>query len=302
MRLSGEMAKQARNALQTPTKSSVLDQFATTLDAESGERLRRLVSEYFAIPETTRGCIATDLRGVVETFTGPLGNLVLAQRKRTTTLDEVIHRGLILVIDLPLGDSGNATLPALVAIKLALFDRLLGRLSARCGGRPLSRRPVAVFVDEFHCLASRGRLGGEDHFLARCREFGVVNILATQSLSLLAGALRDLDKLHALVANCRTRVFGSNSDPATNNLASGFCGTSNGTPIQRARIWHESEALRRAVSDSNGEERLLVEPHRFADLRTGQFYVATPSRGVYRLDLNFRLAKPLLKVLRPPAV
>jgi len=300
LRMAGGMAKQARNSASATRKPTLLDRFGATLDTESCDRLRRLLVEYFAIPDTTRGCIATDLRGVVEAFAGPLGKLILSPGRQTITMDEVIQRGRILVIDLPLGDSGNATLPALIAIKLALFDRLLGRLSARCDGKPLCRRPVTVFIDEFHCLVSRGRLGGEDHFLARCREFGVTAVLATQSLSLLVGALRDVDKLHALVANCRTRVFGANTDAATNNLAAGFCGSGVGAPLERARIWHPSEALRRAVSDASGEERLLVEPHRFGELRTGQFYLGTPARGVYWVDLNFRLEKPILKILRHP--
>ncbi len=214
--------------------------------------------------------------------------------------------------ELNAGENGALTLnPELAAIYRAALNACASvdkgvSLDAVCREwaeikRRLGHVAPMTAVDEFHCLASRGRLGGEDHFLARCREFGVITVLATQSLSLLAGALRDSDKLHALAANCRTRVFGSNTDGVTNNLAAGFCGTSKGTPVQRARVWHESKAFRRAVSDSDGEERLLVEPHRFAELRTGQFYVATPSRGVYWLDLNFRLAKPTVKVLRPPA-
>jgi hypothetical protein len=45
---------------------------------------------------------------------------------------------------------------------------------------------------------------------------------------------------------------------------------------------------------------LLIEPHRFADLATGEFFSVTPSRAVHRINYDHRLARPAVTTLRDP--
>ncbi len=300
LRLTRSLADQAQQALENGKPATLLERLNSTLSTESSNQLVHLLNEWYAIAEQTRGCIAADLRGMTESFrAGPMMHIFQSEAA-PITLEKIIDEGKILIIDLPLADTGDATLAPMLALKLALFARLLGRASATHNGRPLSRRPVAVIIDEFHSLLSRGRTGGEDQFLSRCREFGVTVVLASQSLSLVAGTLRDSQKVHALAANCRTKVFGHNSDDYTNSLASFCCGMSTGAKIQRSPVWHGSELFRRAITDTNYGTQALVLPFRFLDLITGQFYLTTADHSVHWLDLDFSLKRPIVKTLRRP--
>jgi hypothetical protein len=56
-----------------------------------------------------------------------------------------------MIIDLPAAESGSANWPALVALKLAITQRLLSRYTALHHGTPLSRRGVVIVQDERSC-------------------------------------------------------------------------------------------------------------------------------------------------------
>ena len=159
-----------------------------------------------------------------------------------------------------------------------------------------------MVIDEFQNLVSKGRTGGEDLMMAQCREHGVIVLLATQSLSLLAGTLRSDAKLAALVANCRTKVFGRNGDQLTNQIASMSCGRGGLRKVCRAPVWHGGERFRAFVTETAGGDTPVVGPDEFPALRTGQFVLVTADGGTYRLDLRHGLQGPRLKVLASPGV
>ena len=295
------LGKCVRKEWEQSRKLSELDQFASTLEPSSTQTLLQLLNEYYRLPDSTRGCVSADIRGMTELFRSSPSPLLFDSRRTPITFEQIIDRGQIAIIHLPLADSGNAALPALAAIKLALFTRLLGRMTALCERRPLSRRPVALFFDEFHTLVSRGRTGGEDLFLSRSREFGVVTVMASQSVSLLAGALRDPQKLQGFIANCRTQIFGFNTDEATNRMASEICGTHADIINTGLPVWYGGAAFREFVRSGNvGQERLVMPIHRFRELKTGQFVVNAADGSVHEVDLDFRLDAPRRVLLKPP--
>ena len=282
-----------------------LGQFQAALTEESQLRLNSLVLEFTRLSNETRYSILADIRGVLDTFKTAETSRYLfgdgpSMSEIPLTLEEVIHTGKILVVDLPLADGGNSSLPVLLALKLALFGRLLGRNAAQFNGEPLCQRPALVVIDEFQNLVSAGRTGGEDLMLAQCREHGVTVLLATQSLSLLAGVLQNDSKLAALVANCRTKVFGRNGDTLTNRMASFACGRLEVGGVQRAPVWHGGAAFRAFVTDTMPGEAPVVPDNRFASLQTGQFYAATADGATHWLDLRHSLPAPESKLLRPP--
>jgi hypothetical protein len=268
---------------QTP-----LNRIFLKLNALSKEKLTHLVREYSLLAPTTRSCVLSDLRSLVQLLrSGPAGNVFSPAHKVIVSLEQIIHEGKILVLDLPLSDSSNATRPVLLAVKLALMNRILGRTSALCCGEQLNqKRPIVIVIDEFQSLISRGRSGGEDQFISRCREFGAIAIYATQSLSLLGGTIRDPAKLEALLANLRTRVFGHSTDQWTCEQAAALCGTSVGREIQLAQVWHGSERLKCLVTIDAPGGNPRVSPGTFATLKTGQFIVATADGKCHTLDAS----------------
>ena len=284
-------------------RNTKLGMFHAALTEESKLKLNALVIEFFRLADATKYSIVADVRGVLDIFTNAETSRYLLGDDDTNqfTLEEVIHEGKILIVDLPLADGGNSSYPTLLALKLALFGRLLGRNSALYKGDPLRRRPVCVVIDEFQNLVSKGRTGGEDLMLAQCREHGVTVMLASQSLSLLSGVMQNNAKLAALVANCRTKIFGRNGDTLTNQLASFACGKREFEGVQRSPVWHGGEAFRTFVTDTVANEAPVVEEGRFGSLQTGQFFAATADGGTYWLDLRHSLAAPDVKTLRPPS-
>jgi len=265
-----------------------LNKMCSQLDVPSQERLARLVRDYVLLAPTTRSCVLSDLQSLVQLLrSGPAANVFNPNHGAAVSLEEVIHEGKILVLDLPLSDSANATRPVLLAIKLVLMNRILGRNSALCRGKQLNReRPVVIVIDEFQSLISRGRSGGEDQFMSRCREFGAISIFATQSLALLAGTIRDPSKLAALLANMRTRIFGHNTDALTCEQSAALCGASAGQDIQLAQVWHKSERLKRLVTVTAAGGNPRISPGTFSTLKTGQFIVATADGNCHMLDAS----------------
>lgn len=283
---------------EKPASGTVLEAFWDSIDAESKSRLNRLVSEWFRIAATTRGCIAADLRGVCETFSaGALGRLLGPVDSECLTLESVVDDGKILIVDLPLAESGGAALPAVIALKLALYRILLAR-GTRIPGRPHTRRPVGIVMDECDLIMTRSRTGGEDHFLSKCREFGTTLILGVQSLSQLLGTLRDGQKISALIANCRTKIWGRSLDSYTTSLASLDCGTTHGQSVQRAPVWHGSALFRAFVTGTAQEEERVVLPNEFNALATAEFVLTTAEGAVYRMDLHSRHPAPVVRQLR----
>jgi hypothetical protein len=287
----------ARQAKAEVTAKTALERFEALLAPASRERLRRLVEQWWRIPDVTRGCIEADLRGVVQTFrSGPTEQIFRAKGKREITIEEIIHRGLILVIDLPVAENGSANWPALVALKLALTQRLLGRYTALWNAEPISRRGVVILQDEAQLLLS----DSEARALSVIREFGAIWVLATQSVSLIGSVLKSHVDTAAFVAAARVRVWGNTADEYTAEIASRFCGTTRGQSHRVACLWHPTSLLEAAVTISASGEKPLVEPQHFYMLETGQFYLTTAGES-YFVDLRLSLRNPISRALRVAA-
>ncbi|MDQ6625645.1 MAG: TraG/TraD/VirD4 family protein, partial [Verrucomicrobiota bacterium] len=166
------------------------------------------------------------------------------------TLEEIIHEGRILILDLPIAESGGSTLTALLAVKVALSRLLVGRYRALHRSQPLSRRGVLVIQDEAHLLLSRPKQGtsSEGAALSVIREFGVIWLLACQSMSLIASTLGNEAQTAALLAGARTRVFGATSDAYTAQMASILCGSGKGRVRPLGCLWHPTPALEQAIA------------------------------------------------------
>ncbi len=254
-------------------------EFYKSLDWSSGKKIAALTRELMNLPDTTRSCITTDLMGIVSVFkTGPLGQL-LAPNKTLYSIEQLIHEGKIVVIDASLTESSGANLSLQLAVKLALYSRVLGRTNAHVHFQELTRkRPIVLVIDEFQTMLSRGRTNGEDMLLSLCREFGVIVIYATQNLSLIHGVLRDSAKVDALLGNVRTQFYGFQTDPRTCEWASEQTRTSTHSTRQLAPVWHGSPKIRSLVTATEISEIPLVKPESFKLLKTGEFVVLSANQ------------------------
>lgn len=269
------------------------DAFWKTLDQESQEKAEKLFFQFRHLADNTWSCVAADLQGIVSFFhSEPIATLLSASKKRVS-FEDIVNQGKILIIDVPPADSGGGSRNALIALKTALMNRLLGRYQFSN-----QVRPVVLVIDEFHTITSvgRGSNGGDDMFLSRSREFGIIPIFAIQNLSLLQGVLRNDAKVFGLVSNLKTKIFGANHDLASNKFSS-LCLGLKGMSTFAGMPWQRSHQTLRLLENKNGDATPLVTPIDFVNLQVGQAYVSTPS-AVFFVDSHSSHSAPIVEVLK----
>jgi len=91
------------------------------------------------------------------------------------------------------------------------------------GGQP---KQCFFMADEFQDVINVTPDNAFDDFswFSKAREFGCINIVATQALSSLYANSFQHDQVNALVANCSTKIVLQNDDPAADKFFRHFCG------------------------------------------------------------------------------
>ncbi len=171
----------------------------------------------------TWATIANMTRNYIDQFSQPcLQEIFKCDPTRAKiTPEDIIDRGLLLIVNLSPVIYGEAATPFRMAIKKSFCERILQRahLSMIEDGniRLINQtRPVLYVCDEFHSTLSAGN-GGEAFFLDRAREFGCMCMLATQGISAIRSVLANDHLCDHLLNNCRTKFFFANDCPATSN-------------------------------------------------------------------------------------
>lgn len=87
-------------------------------------------------------------------------------------------------------------------------------------------RKCFFMADEYQDVINVSHDNTFDDFswFSKAREFGCINIVATQALSSLYANHLQRDQVNALVANCSTKIVLQNDDPAADKYFRHFCG------------------------------------------------------------------------------
>lgn len=141
--------------------------------------------------------------------------------KTKITPEEIVDRGLLLIVSLSPAIYGEASAPFRMAVKKSFCERILQRVHLCIMEEDKPRvinqhRPVLYVCDEFHTTLSAGS-GGEAFFLDRAREFRCMCVLATQGISAIQSVLGNAYLCDHLLNNCRTKFFFANDCPVTSN-------------------------------------------------------------------------------------
>lgn len=134
--------------------------------------------------------------------------------------EDIIDRGLILLVSLSPTIYGQSADPFRRSIKRIFCERMLQRphlvLRDLEQDRPINQiRPVLYACDEFHTTIESRGTSADALFLDRCRDFRCMCILATQGFSALQAVIPTEGILNHLINNCRTKVFFANDCPDT---------------------------------------------------------------------------------------
>lgn len=174
-----EVLRAGDGALPEPGSGirSDLAAFHEQLDFRSAKALADLIRAHAGAGDNMLYSLTSGLENMVEPILE--SRLFAPGGRRAISYEEVIDRGKILVLELPLASGGDAARSDLIAASLGFFVTAAARarLRAPCG-RPLNRsRPVLLVLDEFHLAVSRGRHSGLARFVSICRESGVGCVL-----------------------------------------------------------------------------------------------------------------------------
>jgi hypothetical protein len=211
----------------------------------SGVTAQRLLDycrqEIQELPARTWGIISNYARGFLANFADERLTSLFdphPERERLTS-ERIIDEGLIVVVSLsPLLYQG-LEVPFLRAVKQAVTSRLLMRNQLRNYTANPARlinqeRPLVLVMDEFHTTLTPGGASNEAFFLDRAREFRCMCLLATQGVSAIQSRMRDEHTVRHLLNNARTKVFFSNSCPATLNYFETVVGRQSGPVLSQA--------------------------------------------------------------------
>ncbi|MBE2213963.1 MAG: type IV secretory system conjugative DNA transfer family protein [Opitutaceae bacterium] len=278
-------ANHAVRGLQSILSSGSARELAQLVDAS---RRSHQESRYSLTGELASLCDLIDCGAVSKMLAASGGSGV------GTSFEEVIDQGKILIVDLPVADSGGSTRFALALLSLHFQQVSLRRRSARIAGRAINcRRPVVFVADEFPSyLCSAGRYDGLEQWLSRSREFGVIPILATQNLNLLTEAFASTTRTSAFLANVRTRFFSANACAETNQWASWCCGRDTERTVSAVVNWWDDPALDTALAQGAKTLRAVLPPGSLGLLETGEYVVQTCGGVVARVNANRRHAAP----------
>ncbi len=230
---------------------------------------------YFArelpsVGSKTRSNISMTLTSMTDVLNRELARELLSGK--TTITPEMLERGKIVVLDVPIGEYG-LTGRLIQGIVKYCFQRAMLRRNVQ-----RSPRPVVFWIDECQFLVNSYDM----HFLSTCRSFKVANFYASQNLSAIYSALGGLHKGKAeadsILANLNLKIMHANGCPLTNEWAAQSIGQSrqyffSGNNNFQGGDWVSSlVGLGGGSGASAGYQEQMtyeVQPSEFTRLRTG---------------------------------
>ena len=144
---------------------------------------------------------------------------------------EMTHEGVIIVLNLPVKEFGDAGRAAQVIYKY------MWQQAAERRDITKNSRPVFLWADEAQNFASSYDM----QFQATARSSRACTVYLTQNLPnyyAVMGGAHSKYRVDSLVGNLQTKIWHANSDPETNNQAADIIG----------RSWH----IRRSISTNAG--------------------------------------------------
>ncbi len=138
--------------------------------------------------------------------------------RSTMRVGEMLDRGKILYVDMPIAEYPAMSRTIGTLLKLEYFNEVLRRLD--------NPRPSLFFCDEFQAFFTHGKSKGDADFFDKSRQSNHANIIATQNISGLLKQCRRPEHAETLLGLCQVKVFLRNTDHRTNDYASRLFGES----------------------------------------------------------------------------
>ena len=178
------------------------------------------VAEYFInvwspMPSDPRGSARAFVANMLGSFLiEPYDTLFSG--KSDVTLSDVVEKGLILYVHMPIADRETMARVVSTFIKLEYYREVLKR--------PNKARPSFFLCDEFQSFFTVGQGRGDPDAFERTRQSNHANIVAFQNINALYKQTDKREQVANLLGNCATKIFLRNTDEETNKDASALFG------------------------------------------------------------------------------
>lgn len=221
------------------------------------------LEEYPNLSEKTRSSILSTLTTMMDNFLRRPFRQLFAEvpaDPRQIVRPELTHRGVIIIINLPVKEYGDAGRAAQVVYKY-LWQQAAERRNVK-----ENPRPIFLWVDEAQNFATEYDM----QFQATARSSRACTVYLTQNLPNYyaeMGGEHSKYRVDSLVGNLQTKIWHSNSDPTTNEHAAETIG----------KCWQKRQTTGQSVGGENfnissGESESYdyeVIPQRFTRLAKG---------------------------------
>ncbi|HVX13856.1 MAG TPA: TraM recognition domain-containing protein [Pirellulales bacterium] len=222
--------------------------------------------EWPSMADKTRSSILTGVMGILFSMNSGLSREICSTTTNVSP-DEML-RGRWVMVNLPPSKYGDTGSFINSGWKYLTQKMILGRKAAGFDA------PIVIWCDEFQSLVN----SADSHFLAQCRSHRGCQIMLSQSIHSLMGALKgDTGRHHAiaLMSNTQHKVFHAIGDHETAEFASNLLGreerTKIGGSIAPAQdMWEEMFGPPKITTSFSEQWEPVVEPGVFMNgLRTG---------------------------------
>jgi len=227
------------------------------------------LKEYPQLSDKTRSVIVSTFTSLVDVLNrGVLRDMFCGE---TNITPEVIEKGKVVVIDLPLKEFAEVGQIAQAIWKFC-FQRAIERRNIR-----KSPRPVALWADEAHFFANSYDM----QFQTTCRAARVATVYLSQNISnfyaTLGGDHSGKAQADSLLANLCTRILHANTDTVTNYWAAEMIGkrrqffinANNNYSTEAASGWFGLPEGRTTSAGISEQLDYELQPSVFSQLRTG---------------------------------
>lgn len=178
------------------------------------------MKEYPNLANETRSGILSNLTTLMDIFLRrPFRQLFseIPENSKRIALPELTHNGVVIIMNLPVKEFGDAGRAAQVVYKY-LWQQAAERRNVE-----ENPRPVFLWVDEAQNFATEYDM----QFQATARSSRACTVYLTQNLPNYyaeMGGDHSKHRVDSLVGNLQTKIFHANSDPTTNEFAANVIG------------------------------------------------------------------------------
>ncbi len=256
----------------------VFDELQQRVTSEAEDILKHFKSNLIDLPEETYRGITATISGYLSYFTNPDIAEVFCPEETPTFRFSEIDQGKVVCVAIPQKYAVERKYINTL-LKLSFYGHALRRFDQPEKVRR-GHNLIICWADEFQKLATASEAGISDYnSVDTIREAKATLVACTQSISSIVPPMGSQTKADVFVANMANRITFKAADEPSAKIAADTIG--------KREIWKKSVGASGGKSSFNKhrEEKHIIPPHKFRQMRKFQAILQHCERGWQRLTL-----------------